>query len=261
MTKIVIVGILGKMGQMILSAAEQKSDLTVVAGVIQESSKLKNKVLFRGKEVTLTSNIAEVLQKDTVIIDFSHVEATLHNLPFIEQKKSKLVIGTTGFTKEQKKRIEQTAKVTSIVFSPNMSIGVNVLFAVVEQVSKTLTQDYDVEIIEAHHNQKKDSPSGTAKGLLESVIRGHRSNLKKACYGREGFYENRPSGEIGVHAVRGGDIVGDHTVLFAGAGERLELKHVAHDRYVFAQGACVAALFLTKQEQGLFTMLDVLGLS
>ncbi len=260
MVEVVILGVLGRMGRMILSSAETNPNLIVIGGVVKSPKDLEQNLLFRNKTLSLTCDLQQLLSPGVVVIDFTSVATTLTILSLIKDSKSKLVIGTTGFSKSEKQFIYKTSEFVPVVFSPNMSIGVNVLFAVVEQVARTLDIAYDVEITETHHTKKQDSPSGTAMGLLDSVTKGHDSSLDKACYGRQGFYKERPKGEIGMHALRAGDIIGDHSVLFAGKAERLEFKHVAHDRSVFADGSCTAALFLNKKEHGLFSMLDVLNI-
>jgi 4-hydroxy-tetrahydrodipicolinate reductase len=274
---IVVLGAKGRMGQMVLQACSQKlrqpavtasavaaaAPLLRVAGAVESSASphLGQKAGVDGVDVTITSDIEALLSPDTVIIDFSAPTASLAALAAARRKKSGMVICTTGFSADEKKIIAEAAKEIPLVFTPNMSIGANLMFRVAEMVAKVLGPDYDVEIVEAHHNQKKDAPSGTALGFAEAVARGHNVNLSdKANYGREGLTGARPKGEIGIHAVRGGDIVGDHTVLFAGDGERIELKHMAHSRQTFAQGAVKAALFLKGKAPGLYNMFDVLGI-
>jgi len=172
-----------------------------------------------------------------------------------------LVIGTTGVSETQKAEIKEAAKKIPIMMASNMSLGMNLLFALAQETAAKLGESYDVEIIEAHHHFKKDAPSGSALSLGESVAKAWNVKLNDvATHGREGIVGPRKNGTIGFHAVRGGDIIGDHTVLYAGPGERLELKHVAHSREAFAQGALKAALFLADKKTGFFDMQDVLGL-
>jgi 4-hydroxy-tetrahydrodipicolinate reductase len=219
-----------------------------------------------GIDAVITSDLEALLGPGAVVIDFTSPQASLATLAAIGRKGGAHVLCTTGFGEAEKRAIREAAKSVPVVMAPNMSVGVTLMFRVAEMVAKVLGGDFDVEIVEAHHNQKKDAPSGTALGFAEAVARGHQVNLAdKANYGREGLTGARPMGEIGIHAVRGGDIVGDHTVLFAGEGERIELKHVAHSRMTFAQGAVKAALFLRPaggpaREPGLYSMFDVLGL-
>ncbi len=265
--EIIVLGARGRMGQNVLAACarhlrENPGSLHVAAGV--EATGMLGSwdtLSVQGLEIPLTDSLESVLKPGSVIIDFTTVDSSLAALAAAEKAGAAHVLCTTGFDAAQKARIGAAAQKIPVVFSPNMSIGVNVLFKAVEAVAKALGPDYDVEIIEAHHNQKKDAPSGTALGLAEAVARGLSVNLDEhAVYGREGLTGARPRGQIGIHAVRGGDIAGDHTVLFAGDGERVEIRHVAHGRQVFAQGALRAALFLAGARPGLYTMSDVLGL-
>jgi 4-hydroxy-tetrahydrodipicolinate reductase len=271
-TGIVVLGAKGRMGQMVLQACAQKlrhpAPPLRVAGAVESSSSpfLGHKTGVDGVDVAITGDVEPLLGPETVVIDFSAPQASLAALSAARRKKSGMVICTTGFSEDQKKIIHEAAGEIPLVMAPNMSIGATLMFKVTEMVAKVLGTDYDVEIIEAHHNQKKDAPSGTAFGFAEAVARGHAVKLSdKANYGREGLVGARPKGEIGIHAVRGGDIVGDHTVLFAGDGERIELKHMAHSRQTFAQGAVKAALFLRpaagpQKAPGLYNMFDVLGI-
>ncbi len=262
--EIIVLGARGRMGQNVLSACakverEKPGSLKVIAGV--EAAGAAGTITVDGLEVPLTDSLASVIKPGAVIIDFTTLESSLSALAIAEKAGAAHVLCTTGFSPEQKAIIGAAAQKIPVLFSPNMSIGVNVLFKAAEAVAKALGPDFDIEIIEAHHNQKKDAPSGTALGFAEAVARGLEVNLKDhAVYGREGMVGARTRGEIGIHAVRGGDIAGDHTVLFAGDGERIEIRHVAHGRQVFAQGALRAALYLSGRKPGLYTMADVLSL-
>lgn len=268
--EIIVLGAKGRMGQMVLSACakalrEKPESLKVIAAVEYKGCPGADApgatVTVDGLTVPFTDDLEAVLKPGAVLIDFTTLESSLAALALAEKAGAAHVLCTTGFNPEQKARIGAAAQKIPVLFSPNMSIGVNVLFKAAEAVARALGQDFDVEIIEAHHNQKKDSPSGTALGFAEAVARGLDVKLEeKAVYGREGMVGARPRGEIGIHAVRGGDIAGDHTVLYAGDGERIEIRHVAHGRNVFAQGALRAALFLNGRAPGLYTMKDVLGL-
>jgi 4-hydroxy-tetrahydrodipicolinate reductase len=264
---VVVLGAKGRMGQMVLQACAQKLKVPNpplrVLGAVESSSSpnLGQPVGVPGIDVTITSELAPLLKPGVVVIDFTSPEASMATLEAVRKAGAAHVLCTTGLSAEQKKTVAEAAKTVPIVMAPNMSIGVTVMFRVAEMVAKILGEDFDVEIVEAHHNQKKDSPSGTALGFAEAVARGHGVDLDtKANYGREGLVGARPKGEIGIHAVRGGDIVGDHTVLYAGDGERIELKHMAHSRMTFAQGAVKAALFLSDKGPGIYDMFDVLGL-
>jgi 4-hydroxy-tetrahydrodipicolinate reductase len=269
--EIIVLGAKGRMGQMVLSACakalrEKPGSLKVIAAVEAAGTPGTGGTLaVDGLEVPFTDSLESVLKAGAVVIDFTVPESSLAALAAAAQTGSPYVLCTTGFTADQKAEIGRAAQKIPVLFSPNMSIGVNVLFKAAEAVAKALGADFDVEILEAHHNQKKDAPSGTALGFAEAVARGLDVALEEhAVFGRAGLTGARPRGEIGIHAVRGGDIAGDHTVLFAGDGERVEIRHVAHGRQVFAQGALRAALYLKGRflegKPGLYTMADVLGL-
>lgn len=268
--EIIVLGARGRMGQNVLAACakvlrEKPGTLSVVAAVEYKGCPGADvpgaTLTVDGLTVPFTDDLASVLKPGRVVIDFTTIESSLATLEACVAAGAAHVLCTTGFDAEQKARIAAAATKIPVLFSPNMSIGVNVLFKAAEAVARALGEDFDIEIVEAHHNQKKDAPSGTAIGFAEAVARGIDAKLEeRAVYGREGLTGARPRGEIGIHAVRGGDIAGDHTVLFAGDGERIELRHVAHGRQVFAQGALRAALFLRGQKPGLYTMADVLGL-
>jgi 4-hydroxy-tetrahydrodipicolinate reductase len=210
----------------------------------------------------LTADPRAALKDAQVLIDFTQPEATLSYLATAREMGVGMVIGTTGFSEADRVNIRDAAHKIPIVQSYNMSVGMNLLFALVEEAASKLGDSYDVEIIEAHHKTKKDAPSGSAIRLGEGVARARGKNLKDlAVYGREGKVGERKTGTVGFHAVRGGDIVGDHTVLFAGPGERLELKHMAHNRETLARGALRAAVWLCGKNAGLYDMWDVLGLN
>ncbi|NLD99370.1 MAG: 4-hydroxy-tetrahydrodipicolinate reductase [Fibrobacter sp.] len=212
--------------------------------------------------IPVLSSIDSVDLQDSVIIDFTTPKASRALLEKIADKNGKIVIGTTGMGKDELDFAGIVAKKIPVMISPNMSLGVNLLFVLTQMVTKSLKDQFDIEIIEAHHRFKKDSPSGTAKKLGEIIAQEIGLSYDEAVQnGREGISDsNRPKKEIGMHAVRGGDIVGDHTVLFAGMGERIELKHMAHSRSTFAHGAVTAAKWLALQGAGLYSMRDVLGL-
>ena len=213
--------------------------------------------------VNLTSDLAAVAPGTEVFVDFSGHQGTAGNAPRIAGWGRGWVIGTTGVGPEGRAAIEKAAASVPVVWSPNMSLGVNLLFALLEQAGRALRdRGYDVEIIERHHRKKKDSPSGTALGLGQAVARGLGVNLDEvAVHGRHGLTkEERSATEIGFHAVRGGDIVGDHTVMFAAEGEIVELSHRATSRDTFALGALRAAAWLKGRKPGLYTMRDVLGI-
>lgn len=211
--------------------------------------------------IKVTDNLDAALQAAHVLVDFTRPEATMEYLAACRMAGVALVIGTTGFSVEQKQAITAAAQDIGIVFAPNMSVGVNLLINLVQSAAKVLSEGYDIEIIEAHHRHKVDAPSGTALRLGEAAAAALGRDLSKcAVYGREGVTGERAPSTIGFATVRGGDVVGDHTVLFAGIGERVELTHKASSRATFALGALRAAKWLESKKSGLFDMQDVLSL-
>lgn len=262
--KIAICGIDGRMGVAILKTIlDRKHDLC--GAFTHKGSPFTGKpagFLIGSDKVasTIEPISGNAVEKCDVIIDFSAPAATMELLDLAESYQKPLVIGTTAFTDEQKNRIEEASKNIPLILSPNMSLGVNLLFKLTELASKALNSDYDVEVFEAHHRFKKDAPSGTAKRLVE-IIHNNFPGLNDAVeyYGREGITGERTTREIGVHAMRGGDIVGEHTVYFAAMGERIELTHRASSRDTLARGAVLAAEFLVTRKPGSYSMFDVLG--
>ena len=206
------------------------------------------------------ANLGEAVSRADVVIDFSSHEATGPLAAAAAQHAKPLVIGTTGHNEAERAAILQYQSQLPIIWAGNFSLGVNLLFYLTERVAATLPQSYHPEIVEMHHRMKKDAPSGTAENLVEAILRGRTWSADTVQHGRSGITGERPDEEIGVHALRGGEVVGEHTVLFAGPGERLELKHQASDRRIFAEGALVAAKWVVEQEPGLYNMQDVLGL-
>lgn len=215
------------------------------------------------KSIDLGDNPEDGIKECDIIIDFSFREATLPLAEIAKSYKKPMVIGTTGHLQEERLKIEQIGKSIPMVWAGNFSTGVNLLFFLTQQASKVLDEnsDFDPEVIEMHHRLKKDAPSGTADRLLEIIKDSRNATDHDVSHGREGLPGERKSNEIGSHAIRGGDIVGEHTVLFAGIGERIELTHRATDRVIFASGALKAAKWCFKQPAGLYSMQDVLGLS
>jgi len=243
-TKIVISGISGRMGSRIGALASQDKDLEIAGGLEASSSPAVGKdigeLLAIGKmNKKIGSDFGKVALSCDVLIEFTSVSATLGHLETAVKNKKAMVIGTTGFSKDEVEKIKSASGKIPIVFSPNMSIGANLMFKITEETAKALGKDYEVEIVEAHHRQKKDAPSGTAKRLGEAV-----SKVKG---------KTPP-----IHSVRLGDIVGDHSVIFAGKCERIEITHRAHSRDAFAKGALDAAKFLAGRKPGLYTMADVI---
>jgi len=262
MIRVAINGACGRMGSEIILLALEDKELRVAAALEYHAHPQIGAdigaALGRG---TLGLAVSHTLAAEAdVLIDFTDPAASMEALWICQDRKMAMVIGTTGHTTEQKASIEDVAETIPIVLAPNMSVGVTVLFELVRRAAQLLDERYDVEIIEAHHRFKKDAPSGTAKGLVEAIVDGRKSEGAKVVYGRAGAVGERGQGEIGVHAVRAGDIVGDHTVMFARTGERVELTHRAHSRQGFARGAIRAAKFVFGKRPGLYTMRDVLGI-
>lgn len=261
-----IFGSTGRMGRMVTRAVTEADGMTVVAGADRAGSADLGADLgalagVGPLGVTVTDDIDAVLGGD-VAIDFTLPEATLAHAARAAAQGTPLVIGTTGLTNEQEAILAQHARTTAIVYAPNMSQGVTLLLAVVEQVAASLNEAWDIEIVEMHHNRKVDAPSGTAIGLGRAAAKGRgRSFDDVAVLSREGHTGPREAGQIGFATLRGGDVIGDHTVIFAGAGERVEIGHKASGRDVFANGAVAAARWVAGRDPGLYSMRDVLGLA
>ena len=263
--KIAIAGSSGRMGRILLEKVLQSNDLVLHASLEHGSSAMLGKdageLIGEPCGVKISADVVAALKGADVLIDFTRPEGTLHHLEICRKLGVNMVIGTTGFNAQQKAQLGTAGKDIGIVVAPNMSVGVNLVFKLLETASRVLSQGYDIEIIEAHHRHKVDAPSGTALGMGEVIAKTLGRDLEKcAVYGREGATGERDPSTIGFATVRGGDIVGDHTVLFAGTGERVEITHKASSRATFAIGALRAARFLKERPAGLYDMQDVLGL-
>jgi 4-hydroxy-tetrahydrodipicolinate reductase len=263
--KVAIAGASGRMGQMLIDAVSTAPDLTLVAALDRTDSPLAGRdagePLGRATGVRVTADLAALAGAD-VLIDFTRPEATLAHLAACRAAGVAMVIGTTGFDDAGKRTIADAAREIAIVFAPNMSVGVNATFKLVEVATRMLAEGYDIEIIEAHHRHKVDAPSGTALKMGEMVAGALGRPLDElAVYERHGHTGERRAGSIGFATIRGGDIVGDHTVLFAGAGERIEITHRSSSRQSYATGSLRAARFLAGRTHGLFDMFDVLGIA
>jgi 4-hydroxy-tetrahydrodipicolinate reductase len=261
--KIAIAGASGRMGQMLIEATLSQPDLVLAAALDRDGSPLSGRdcaeTLGRSTGVRVSSDLAALRGSD-VLIDFTRPEATTRHLAACIEAGVKMVIGTTGFDDAGKQAIRTAAEKIAIVFAPNMSVGVNATFKLVEIATRMLSEGYDIEIIEAHHRHKVDAPSGTALKLGEVVAGTLGRPLEEiAVYAREGHTGERRPGSIGFATIRGGDIIGDHTVMFAGAGERVEITHRSGSRQSYAIGGLRAARFLADKGRGLFDMFDVLG--
>ena len=263
--RIAVAGASGRMGQMLIEAVLGAADCELVGAIDIEGSPLlgqdAGRLLGRNTGVLVTQDAKQALEKTQYLIDFTRPSGTLRHLELCAQHGVKAVIGTTGLSQEEKARVEHFATRVAVVFSPNMSVGVNVTLKLLEKAAKALADDFDIEVIEAHHRHKVDAPSGTALKMGEVMVQALGKDLKScAVFAREGHTGEREPGTIGFSTIRGGDIVGDHTVLFAGTGERVEITHKSSSRSTYAQGSLRAIRFLAHQNVGLFDMFDVLGL-
>lgn len=263
--KVVIAGCSGRMGHALLEGVFADVEL-VLHGALDRAGNVQlgrdaGEQFGRVSGVKVVADIDEALKGADVLVDFTRPEASMTYLAACQKHKVKMIIGTTGFSVEEKQAIEAAAKQIAIVFAPNMSVGVTLLINLVEQAARVLNEGYDIEVVEMHHRHKVDAPSGTALRLGEAAAHGLGQDLKDcAVYAREGVTGEREAGKIGFATMRGGDVVGDHTVVLAGIGERVELTHKASSRATFALGALRAAKYLAAKESGLYDMRDVLGL-
>ena len=262
---IAVAGASGRMGRMLVEAIINADDAELAGALDLPSSPAigSDAAAFLGKPagVPIESDFAKGLAKAQYLIDFTRPEGTLQHLAYCAANNIKMIIGTTGFDAAGKAAIAEAAKYTSIVFAPNMSVGVNVTMKLLEMAAKNFSEGYDIEIIEAHHRHKVDAPSGTAIKMGEVIAGALGRNLNDvAVWAREGVTGARDPSAIGFATVRGGDIIGDHTVLFAGDGERIEISHKSSSRVSYAHGSLRAARFLADKKTGLYDMQDVLGL-
>jgi len=266
MIRIAVTGAAGRMGGRIITAIHETEGL-VLAGAVERAGHPQigadaGQVAGCGVlNVAISGSLEEALANADVLIDFTFPEVTLSNIAVCSKMGKSIVIGSTGFTPEQRAEVAKHAAKIPVVLAPNMSVGVNLCFKLLKDVAKTIGEDFDMEIVELHHNKKKDSPSGTAVRMGEIIAEavGRDYNQVANCH-REGMCGERTKDEIGMQTVRGGDIVGEHTVYFIGMGERIEITHRAMSRDMFARGAVRAAGWLGKQQAGLYDMQDVLGL-
>jgi 4-hydroxy-tetrahydrodipicolinate reductase len=263
--KIAIAGSAGRMGRALLEVVSQAPDMQLSAALERTGSPYLGKdageLIGTICEVKIINDFAVALSESDTLIDFTRPEATIAHLAACRAAGVKMVIGTTGLTAEEKSTFKAASEEIAIVFAPNMSVGVNVTFKLLEIAAKVLNDGYDIEIIEAHHRHKVDAPSGTALRMGEVIAQALDRDLDKvAVYGREGETGERQSDTIGFATIRAGDIVGEHTAMFAGTGERIEISHKASSRMTFAMGALRAVRFLADKQRGLFDMQDVLGL-
>ncbi len=266
MVKAVVTGAAGRMGGKIINLISSSEDINLVGAVEMSGHPIVGRDIsqgsvFGGTKVIVSDKLSDCIEQADVVIDFTNHEASLTYLKIAEKQKRAIVIGSTGFTDNEMKQVKELAKNTRCVLTPNMSVGVNVMLKVLEYCAGILKDDYDVEIIEAHHHLKKDAPSGTAIQMAKVIADKLERDMENSfVYSRRGLIGERTKKEIGIQTVRAGDIVGDHTVIFGGIGERLEFIHRAHNRDNFAKGAIRAAQWLVHQKNGLYDMQDVLGL-
>lgn len=260
--KTIITGAAGRMGKMLINLLNMDPEGTLHGALEIPSCPVLGKDAAENAgipkaDVPIVSTRAELPGDADVMIDFTATAALQDNLDFAVSTNTAIVIGTTGIQPEHLAAIQEASKSVPVIWAPNYSVGIALLVKLSKMAASVLDSGFDVEIIEAHHRMKKDSPSGTARLLLNTMINSYNTN--DVIYGREGMVGERPKRQIGVHAIRGGDIVGDHTVLFAGIGERIELTHKASTRETFAFGAIRAAKYIVSAGKGLYTMEDVLG--
>ncbi|UCV02821.1 4-hydroxy-tetrahydrodipicolinate reductase [Azonexus sp. IMCC34842] len=264
-TRIGIVGAGGRMGRMLIEATLKDEQVVLGAVFDQPGSPMVGRsageLVGMDCNVLVTDDVAAGLKEVDCLIDFTRPQGTLVHLELCRQAGVGIIIGTTGFEPEGKEAIAAAAREIPVVFAPNMAVGVNLVFKLLDTAARILNQGYDIEIVEAHHRMKIDAPSGTALRMGEVLASALERDLKDcAVYGREGVTGERDPSTIGFATVRGGDIVGDHTVMFCGLGERVEVTHKASSRLPYAQGSLRAARFIAGRQSGLFDMQDVLGL-
>jgi 4-hydroxy-tetrahydrodipicolinate reductase len=266
MTKIVVAGAAGRMGSRITALSKEYPELQLVGAFERKGHKeVGNDVgLLVGIgniNIPLLDNLESIIDKTDVVISFTNVEASIEHLKISSSKGKAMVIGTTGFTKDDMKIVHELTKNIPCVMASNMSMGINLLLKILKDIASVLGDSYDVEIIEAHHRMKKDAPSGTALKMAQVIAEALNRNLDDvAVFARKGIIGERKPKEIGIQTIRAGDIVGEHTVIFGGLGERIEIMHKASSRDTFARGALRAAMWVHNKPAGLYDMQDVLGL-
>lgn len=267
MTNIIVCGVAGRMGQRLAHLSLAAEDLQLVGGKEHPAhvaiARDIGEIIGAGRlDLEVCDSLAGLVEADRVVVNFTTPEATLEDAAICAERGTAMVVGTTGFTPEQLEEFKRIVSGITCVFASNFSTAMNVLFKLVEEAASILGDDYDVEVIEKHHRLKVDAPSGSALTLAERAAAGLDRNLREVVvHGREGVVGARTKKEIGMHAIRGGDIAGEHSVLYAAPGEYIELKHLATSRDSFALGALRSARFAATAEPGLYSMGDVLGLS
>lgn len=260
----VVCGGCGKMGSKVARLVYQNENMKLVGIIESPSHPNKGKdwgtVVGLGKtDIIIKDNLEEIIQSTDQVVEFTNPKVSLQHLEIVSKYKKAMIMGTTGFSSEEIEKIKNLARDIPFLLSPNMSLGVNLLFKLAAEVATVLGDDYDIEIMEAHHRFKKDAPSGTAKKLAQEIAKAKGVNLDEVViYGREGMIGERKRGEIGIHSIRSGDITGEHTVMFTALGERLELTHKAHSRDTFAYGTIQAIKFMEGKPAGFYEMKNVL---
>lgn len=264
MIKVIVCGGCGKMGSKVAQLVYQNNNMKLI-GIIESPTQPNigkdwGTTVGLGKtDIIIKDNLEEIIRETDQVVEFTNPKVSLQHLEIVSKYKKAMIIGTTGFSFEEIEKIKLLASDIPFLLSPNMSLGVNLLFKLAAEVAMALGDDYDIEIVEAHHRFKKDAPSGTAKKLAQEIARAKNINLNEVViYGREGMIGERKKGEIGIHSIRSGDITGEHTVMFTALGERLELTHKAHSRDTFAYGTIQAIKFMEDKQAGFYEMKDVL---
>ena len=266
MVRIAVAGAMGRMGSRIAALSQEYDPIKLTAAFERNGHKDIGKDMgslcgMGDTGIILQNSIEKVIETADVVIDFTHANSTLEHLKIASSKGKAMVVGTTGFTKEQLGEVGTLTRNIPCVMASNMSLGVNLLLRILKDVARVLGDDYDIEIIEAHHRMKKDAPSGTAIKMAQVIADAVNRKLDEvAVYARKGMIGERTKKEIGIQTIRAGDIVGEHTVLFGGLGERIEITHKASSRDTFARGALKAAIWVHGKPAGLYDMQDVLGL-
>jgi 4-hydroxy-tetrahydrodipicolinate reductase len=266
MINVIVAGAAGRMGSRLVALIKESTALTLFGAVEEKGHHAlgedAGEIAGCGKAgIQITDDLPRLLERGDVVIDFSTPEATLHHLRAVGQRRRAMVIGTTGLNASELEELKSMSRHIPCVFSPNMSVGVNLIYKVIGEMAKILGDEYDIEVIEAHHRLKKDAPSGTALKIAEVLASAVNRDLNQVgVYARKGLIGERKKQEIGIQTIRAGDIVGDHTILFGGMGERIEVTHRASSRDTFARGALRAAHWVVKQQPGLYDMMDVLSL-
>ena len=266
MIKVIVAGAAGRMGSRLIALIKDATALALAGAVEGKGHHAlgqdAGEMAGVGKMgVPITDDLSHLLDRAEVVVDFSAPEATLRHLRAVAERRRAMVIGTTGLNAAELDELTSLTRQVPCVFSPNMSVGVTLIYKVISEMAKTLGDDYDIEVIEAHHRLKKDAPSGTALKIAEVLARALNRDLTQVgVYARKGLIGERKKQDIGIQTIRAGDIVGDHTILFGGMGERIELTHRASSRDTFARGALRAAGWVVSQPPGLYDMMDVLDL-